>query len=1225
MSEQNQHLNLSALLQVMDSLNHKVFVMNSEARIVYANAAFRAMLGGGFTLQESDLIPLIDDLSDFIKRLTKNELGEELPLSFQTSSGVTTLMMHLSQLPADEPLWLFQEQTLLNNSLIQEALTQREVLFRSFIEQSNDGMAIIDPEGKLILWNHRLTEFTGISAAEAQGQFVWDVYFQVLPRNRQAMYHSADEIKLRIFSLLQNHNSHQLGNAVEMEILRKDGVVRLISSMMFPIELDGRQSLGLILRDITDIKKSELELLENQEYIRTLYNDSPIPVLVIEEKSLQIYTLNKAALRAFRYVEPGEVIGLNIEEMLPLPNENDLYFNRQQILEKLELISRPGSQTFDCHFRTREGNIWDAKVYPFRLPIHDNDLIQFTLIDTTAQNQAMKALFESESRYRAVAENANAGIVIVDLDERILFSNETFAGMLDYSKDEIIGQLISRYVPEDTYHLMVEKTLRRFSGVVDQYEAEFFHRNGDILTFSISASPLYSSEKQMVGTVCVLIDITEKKLATQKLLETTEKLQAILASMPDMIFIHDREGRYLDLYINQKIYTDIDHQPKPGQTLSDVFGAEQASRMKKHIEKSLEKSETVVAPFDLLVNDKVRYFEARISPMGEDKVISVVRDITTLIQLENEVMSSNDLLRVLNALATRFINLPLDQIEPEINRAIAEIGNFTGVDRVYIFDYDWEEDSMSNTYEWCSEYAEPAINELQHLPNSLVLEWVKSHQSGEMTHVPSVDDLPKDENLYHILKPQGIRSLITIPLMEGDKCLAYIGFDTVRKHHQFSDNEISLLRIFAELLTNLKIKQRTEGMLVQTKEILQKQNDQLLSLNNLLRRQNEEIIQKNSELDIQRERAQASDKLKTAFLNNVSHELRTPLNGIVGFAQFLADDNLSAEDKMEFVSAMNISVSRLTDTVNDIMDMSLLMSGNMIVRDEVVDMQKMVAELYRKFDPEAKSKNLSLELSEKPLPDTAQFHSDSGLLKKVFNEMIDNAIKYTQKGFVRFGYEFLGNELRLFVEDSGIGISSEAKLKVFEPFMQEDNSSTRKYEGSGLGLAIVSGITQLLNGQINLESTYPHGTLFSINIPSMLQSQPETNPATLTEEATGPSILIAEDEVLNVLYLKRILKNSGFNLVYAQNGEEAVRIVDEDPNIKMVLMDIKMPVMDGLEATRIIRASHSKLPIIAVTAYAANDDRYTCIAAGCNDYISKPFTADDLKHLVKKYSNLSES
>lgn len=389
MSEQNQHLNLPTLLQVMDSLNHKVFVVDPEARIVYANAAFRTMLGNGFTLSEGDVIPLSDDLPDFIKRLAKNDFGDELPLSFQTSSGTITLMMHLSPLSGEKPLWLFQEQTLLNNSLIQEALTQREVLFRSFIEQSNDGMAIIDPEGRLILWNHRLTEFTGISADEAQGRFVWDVYFQMLPKNHQAMYRSSDEVKPRFVNLLKNQNSHQLGNVTEFEIIRKDGAVRLISAMMFSIELNGQHMLGIIQRDITDIKKSELELIENQEYIRTLYNDSPIPVLVIEEKSLQIYTLNKAALRAFRYTEPDEIIGMNIKELLPLPDEDNLYFNRQQIIEKLELISKPGYQTFDCHFRTREGNIWDAKVYPFRLPIHDNDLIQLTLIDTTADRKSV--------------------------------------------------------------------------------------------------------------------------------------------------------------------------------------------------------------------------------------------------------------------------------------------------------------------------------------------------------------------------------------------------------------------------------------------------------------------------------------------------------------------------------------------------------------------------------------------------------------------------------------------------------------------------------------------------------------------------------------------------------------------------------------------------------------------------------------------------------------------
>ncbi len=1105
-----------------------------------------------------------------------------------------------------------------NSKLNELALAKSEIRFRSIIEQSDEGIVLIDTEGRVILWNRSMTDITGLAAGEVYDRFIWEVMFDIGTPMRKSIPGVLEQGKNRILDILQRKESEYLGQTMESEIMKNDGSRRLLSTTLFPVEYGDQYMLGAIHRDITEIKKAELTLLENEEYIRTLYYDSPVPVLVIEETTQLVFDLNNAALAAFGCKSRDELVGKSVEDLLPPENEDDLYFNRQQIAEKLELISNASEKTFDCHFRSNTGNIWDARVHTFRLSIYEKDLVQLTLIDTTAHNRAMQALFESESRYRAVAENANAGIAIVDLEERIVFSNETMANMLGYPKEEVVGKLFSEFVPESTYKLMAEKTFQRFNGIIDQYEADFYHSNGSINTFSVSASPLMSSSMEMIGTVGVMIDITEQRKAAIKLLETSEQLQAILASMPDMIFILDKDGIYVDFYINQKLFSHEAYQPRKGQSVNDIFQEDQALRIRQAITQSLELRETVVVSFDYFVGDRVSHFEARLSPMTADKVVSVVRDTTTLITLESELVFNNELLRMLTMLATRFINLPVNQIEVEINNALAEIGSFAGVDRVYIFDYNWEDDNMSNTFEWCSDDTPPAINELQKIPNDILPEWVMAHRRGQMTHVPCVAELNPTENLRQILEPQGIQSLITIPLMEGKSCLGYVGFDAVKSERAFTDSELSLLRIFAELLTNLKIRQRTDGLLIQNKEVLQQQNEQLLSLNNLLRQQNEEIIAKNTELDIQKKRAMASDMLKTAFLNNVSHEVRTPLNGIIGFAQFLTDDSLSVEDKKEFVAAMNTSVSRLTDTINDIMDVSLLMSGNMIVHPERIDIKSLVNETYRKHSFEAGSKNLKLEVIEQQLPAGAQILTDLGMLQKILNELVGNAIKYTQKGFVRFGCQLLERELVLYVEDSGIGISAEARSKIFEPFMQEDNSSTRKYEGSGLGLTIVKGLTELLGGQIELESGSGHGTKITIKLPSVDRTNPQTMPQSVNPVSQAPTILIAEDEVLNVLYVKRILKNSGFNLLYAQNGEEAVKLVMENPEINLVLMDIKMPVMDGLEATRIIRRTHEHLPIIAVTAYAANDDRHACIAAGCNDYISKPFTADDLKELIKK-------
>ncbi|MDO8898719.1 MAG: response regulator, partial [Bacteroidales bacterium] len=246
-----------------------------------------------------------------------------------------------------------------------------------------------------------------------------------------------------------------------------------------------------------------------------------------------------------------------------------------------------------------------------------------------------------------------------------------------------------------------------------------------------------------------------------------------------------------------------------------------------------------------------------------------------------------------------------------------------------------------------------------------------------------------------------------------------------------------------------------------------------------------------------------------------------------------------------------------------------------------------------------------------------------GMVKKIINELVGNSIKYTVRGQVVFGMKLMNQHFEIFVKDSGIGISKSAMPKIFEPFVQEDVSSTRTYEGSGLGLTIVKGLVDLLKGSIDVVSDSVSGTTFLVKIPDMRQrhtdSLPKEAKPNTESDVTKMSILVAEDEALNVLYVKRMFKNSGYQLYFAQNGQEAVDVVKQVPEINLVLMDIKMPVMDGLEATRIIKAIRADLPVIAVTAYAANDDRHACMNAGCDEYVSKPFIADELVKLIEKY------
>lgn len=1209
------------IFTAFDNIDTAILLLDNNGHIIEANKA------AAFALKttSADLLygKLFDGLFDSIEKLSKSSINDtEICQCFfdKNTQGKDSLLFSKKIIQsADASFVLMQQLAYIDNNHTSNTsendskpiLAENEARFRSLIEQSSDGIVLIDEQGNTILWNKGMETITGVESTQVLHQPIWETMTAIASENSKKTPGSKEQIQQRILGLLAGKEQQWIGQPIENDIVHASGTTKLITTVLFPVEYLGKILLGAIHRDITSQKMAELTLRENEEYIRTLYYDSPVPVLVVDTQSMKVFDLNNAAAGAFGYSIRKEMLNKNLLDLIP-PDETQKEKLRRHMLE----IKIGGNYTFDCIFTKQEKKLWEAKVHSFTLSVKEYDLAQLTLIDTTTQNKAMKALFESESRYRAVAENASAGIYITDPSGRIVYANETLAGMLGYPKEELLGEALSSVVIAPNISIeQVDNTLSK-----QQFEAKMRCKGGFEKSCSVSTSFFYASNDVFAGTLGVLIDITEQKTAEKQLLETGRKMQAILDSMPDMIFIMDSKGFYLDIFINQALYTNTAYQPQKGQHISEVFSAIDAQRITEAIQGALSLKQTAVLNLNYGDGINTLHLEARISPMGNDKVVSVVRDITTIITLENELVYNNNLLRMLTQLATRFINLPVSQIKVEINNALAELGEFAGVDRVYIFDYDWKQDCASNTFEWCANGITAEIDNLQMIPNDLLPEWVASHKRGEMTYIPSVASLDATENLRLILEPQGVKSLITIPLMDEEICLGYVGFDAVNTERVFTDSELSLLRIFAELLTNLKIRQNTDVLLTQSRSKLEKQNEQLLNLNERLRQQNEEILLKNKELDIERERALASDRLKTAFLNNVSHEVRTPLNGITGFAQFLAEDNISAEDREEFTTALNTSVVRLTDTINNIMDVSLLMSGNMVIHPETIHAATLAEEVVRKQQFEARTKGLQFNYMVQN--NALAFISDYGMVKKILHELVGNAIKYTKEGFVDFSIERKNQHIQITVRDSGIGIAKTALSKIFEPFVQEDISSTRVYEGSGLGLTIVKGMADLLNGTVEVNSNPLQGTVFTVLLPDMNSkafSISKLEEEIQNKEPETSFVLIAEDEALNVLYVKRMFKNSPYQLLFAQNGAEAIEMVEKHPEIGIILMDIKMPVMDGLEATKQIKKMRPDLPIVAVTAYATNDDRHACMEAGCSEYLSKPFVAMELIKIIRKY------
>ncbi|KAF0129226.1 MAG: hypothetical protein FD155_2715 [Bacteroidetes bacterium] len=391
---------------------------------------------------------------------------------------------------------------------------------------------------------------------------------------------------------------------------------------------------------------------------------------------------------------------------------------------------------------------------------------------------------------------------------------------------------------------------------------------------------------------------------------------------------------------------------------------------------------------------------------------------------------------------------------------------------------------------------------------------------------------------------------------------------------------------------------------------------------------NDYIVQKN-ELVISKEKAEESDRLKSAFLANMSHEIRTPMNGILGFADLLKEPGLSGDQQKEYIRIIEKSGLRMLNIINDIIDISKLEAGLMKPDIREAKINEQIEYIYTFFKPEAEAKGIRFSFNIS-LPDhQAIIMTDREKLYAILTNLIKNAIKYIKEGAIEFGYHLKRQneaaELEFYVKDTGIGIPKDRQEAIFERFIQADIEDRMAYQGTGLGLAITKAYVEMLGGRIWVESEEGNGSIFYFTLPYSAEPQEKIvveNFVSLQEEKNQIrklKILVVEDDEVSEMLIAIDVEKFSKNILKAGTGNEAVEIIRNNPDIDLILMDIQMPELMGYEATRQIRQFNQEVIIIVQTAFGLYGDREKAIEAGCNDYISKPINKEELLGLIQKY------
>jgi PAS domain S-box-containing protein len=686
-------------------------------------------------------------------------------------------------------------------------------------------------------------------------------------------------------------------------------------------------------------------------------------------------------------------------------------------------------------------------------------------------------------------------------------------------------------------------------------------------------------------------------------------------NMPDLLWAKDLDNKYI--FTNKSTCETLLHTTDTDEPIgkTELFFAERERQKypQRHDwhtfgKLSQDSDQAVISSlkpehFDEYgnVNGKFLFLDVRKAPIFDENgtiigLVGSARDVTAQKKSVSEIYKRDRLLDAISKATAMLVQG--ENLEESINGALKIIGNATEVNRVYIFrNYEYPGHLMplmSQCYEWTDGSIHPLIDNpaLQEVPYEISCpRWFETLSEGNVI-VGNIREFPEPEKTT--LSEQGIKSMLITPVFIDKKFWGFIGFDDCQIERNWTSTEERLLAAAANTIGAAYLRKINQDELIAAKE-----------------------------------KAEESERLKSAFLANMSHEIRTPMNGILGFAGLLKEPRLTGEEQQEYISIIEKSGARMLNIINDIISISKVESGQMKVTLSKTNINGQIEYIHTFFSPEAMQKGIKLFFKNSLPEEEAIISTDKEKIYAVLTNLVKNAIKFTHAGAIEFGYLLKTNgehpELEFFVKDTGLGIHQGQQEFIFERFRQGNEKLNRNYEGAGLGLSISKAYVEMLGGKIWVESGNGQGSVFYFTIPynrePAVKKVLKNNVLADREEnlVKNLKILIAEDDVISERLIVKAVEMFGDEILKVRTGGKAVEACRKHPDIDLVMMDIKMPEMDGYEATRQIREFNTDVVIIAQTAFALAGDKEKAIAAGCNDYISKPIDQALLIALMKKH------
>ena len=1145
------------------------------------------------------------------------------------------------------------------------ALMESEEKYRILFEKSDDAISIID-NNRIVDCNDSVLKLLGFkNKKDLLNTHPSEVSPEFQPDGRSSFAKAEEMIKIALDKGI---------NHFEWLHKRTNGKQFWAEIWLTAIPFQGRNIIHTVWRDISERKNAENALKESEEKYRILFEKSDDAILIIDGN--KFVDCNNSVVKMLGFKNKTELLNTHPSELSP-EYQPDGSISYQKAEEMMEIVLKEGVQHFEWIHKRANGDPFPVEVWLTAIPYQGKKIIHTIWRDITERKKAEDALIESEENLNLFFNTIEAFLIVFDYEGNIIKINQTIVDQLGYGEDELLKMDIFEIHPENRRENLETNIKLVLDGKLSSFTLPWICKNGQIISTDLRVKKSTWKGKPVVFGVAM--DYSAKE--SYNIISKSKVVLILWRKDADWTIefvsenVENIFGYSVDDFVGNRLpYASVIHPDDIQRCRNEV---------KDFTSKGLTSFEH--KPYRIITKDGKIKWVSDITNIRQSKTDNttyfegIVTDITQRMEMEMALTSSEKKYRDL------FDSSPFPMLVHQmgktvmVNNAAVDFFEVESIKRglgLPIFNFihkdshpialevlkevsetgkqSEKQEYKIRTYKGKTKYAEsigfpimyndePAVHAVFNDTTEKRKAEVKLRESEEKFR--NVVEQAGDGILIGNTKGEIIDMNQSFLQMTGyskediiDKPISilYQKKELIEKPLRFD-----LLNIGKSVITERRIISKSDKIIPvemnskklgsvgyitiirdlterkKSEKILKKQNKEYSELNKQYLKQNKALIKaKNKAIE--------SDRLKSAFLANMSHEIRTPMNGIIGFCDMLGSEKSSQEEQVEYIQIITQSSYQLLNIVNDILDISKIETGQIEFQPGDVCINHLIKDVLNEFMPYLDKirvkmiKDICLNDKESTIT------TDEIKLKQIFNNLVSNAIKFTEVGEITIGYKLKGSFLEFYVKDTGLGIDKQLYSKVFERFVQADLTIAEPQSGTGLGLAIAKANTELAGGKIWLESEPEKGTVFYFTIPyhPVSKTLPESKLEREKEQDynfDGKTILIVEDEMANFKFLDIILKRTGASIHHSISGKRSIEMVQEHPEFDLVLMDIKLPDINGYEATRLIKGFRKDIPVIAQTAFAMAGDEMKAKEAGCDAYISKPIEAPKLLKLLKGF------